>query len=157
MLEIERKFLMDGFPIGLELLSEVEIEQGYISFDPEVRIRRARDLRTEKEEYRITMKGNGDLAREEVETDISADFYYDAAVFLSGRVIKKDYKKYKFGPWKLEVALVDSGTSWEFYYAEIEFPTEQEARDFVVPDFFGEEITYNEDYKMKNYWKRTRR
>ena len=156
MLEIERKFLMDGFPVGLELLSEVEIEQGYISFDPEVRIRRARDLRTEKEEYRITMKGNGDLAREEVETDISADFYYDAAVFLSGRVIKKDYKKYKFGPWKLEVALVDPGTSWEFYYAEIEFPTEQEARDFVVPDFFGEEITYNEDYKMKNYWKRTR-
>ena len=28
MLEIERKFLMDGFPQGLELLSEVSIEQG---------------------------------------------------------------------------------------------------------------------------------
>ena len=26
MLEIERKFLMDGFPTGLELISEVDIE-----------------------------------------------------------------------------------------------------------------------------------
>ena len=156
MLEIERKFLMDGFPTGLELLSEVEIEQGYISFDPEVRIRKARDLHTGKEEYRITMKGDGDLAREEVETDISGQFYYDAAKFLNGRVIQKDYKKYKFGPWKLEVALVDPGTDWEFYYAEIEFPTEQEAKDFVVPGYFGREITFQEEYKMKNYWKRTR-
>ena len=156
MLEIERKFLMDGFPIGLELLSEVEIEQGYISFDPEVRIRKARDLRTGKEEYRITMKGDGDLAREEVETDISREFYYDAGKFLNGRVIQKDYKKYKLGPWKLEVALVDPGTDWEFYYAEIEFSTEQEAKDFVVPSYFGREITFSEEYKMKNYWKRTR-
>ena len=68
----------------------------------------------------------------------------------------KDYKKYKLGPWELEVALVDAGTEWEFYYAEIEFPTEQDAKDFVVPAYFGEEITYNKDYKMKNFWKRTR-
>lgn len=156
MLEIERKFLMDGFPIGLELLSEVEIEQGYISFDPEVRIRKATNKNTGKEQFRITIKGNGDLTREEIETEISSDFYYDAADFLSGRVIQKDYKKYKLGPWKLEVALVDPGTDWAFYYAEIEFPTEEDARNFVVPNYFGREITFNEDYKMKNYWKRTR-
>ena len=54
MLEIERRFLMDGFPIGLELISEVEIEQGYVSFNPEVRIRKAVDKRTGEKEFWIT-------------------------------------------------------------------------------------------------------
>ena len=156
MLEIERKFLMDGFPVGLELIAEVDIEQGYISFDPELRIRKAVDRHTGKEEFWMTLKGEGDLTRSEIETEISSDFYYDAADFLDVRMIQKDYKKYRLGPWKLEVSLVDPGTDWEFYYAEIEFPTEQDAKDFVVPSYFGREITFNEDYKMKNYWKRTR-
>ena len=156
MLEIERKFLMDGFPVGLELLNEVDIEQGYVSFGPEVRIRKAVDKQTRKEEFRLTIKGDGDLSREEIETEITSDFYYDTVEFLRVQMVKKDYKKYQLGPWKLEVALVDKGTDWEFYYAEIEFPTEQEAKDFVVPSYFGREITFEDDYKMKNYWKRTR-
>ena len=156
MLEIERKFLMDGFPIGLELISEVEVEQGYIGFEPELRIRKAVDKYTGKEEFWLTLKGEGDLTRHEVETEISSDFYYDTADFLGVRMIQKEYRKYRLGPWKLEVSLVDPGTDWEFYYAEIEFPTEQDAKDFVVPSYFGREITFNEDYKMKNYWKRTR-
>ena len=157
MLEIERKFLMDGFPIGLELLAEVEIEQGYISFVPEVRIRKAVDRFTGKEEFKITIKGDGDLARTEIETEVSSDFYYDTVDFINERLIVKDYKKYKLGPWKLEVSKVDPGTDWEFYYAEIEFPTVEDAKEFVVPNYFGREITFSEDYKMKNYWKRTRR
>lgn len=156
MLEIERKFLIDGFPVGLELLNEVDIEQGYVSFDPEVRIRKAVDKQTQKEEFRITIKGDGDLTREEIETEITSDFYYDTVDFLHVQMIKKDYKKYQLGQWKLEVALIDAGTDWEFYYAEIEFPTEQEAKAFVVPSYFGREITFDDDYKMKNYWKRTR-
>ena len=157
MLEIERKFLMDGFPIGLQLLAEAEIEQGYISFTPEVRIRKAVDRFTGKEEFKITIKGDGDLARTEIETEVTSDFYYDTVDFIDDRMIVKDYKKYKLGPWKLEVAHVDPGTDWEFYYAEIEFPTVEDAKDFVVPSYFGREITFNDDYKMKNYWKRTRR
>lgn len=156
MLEIERKFLMDGFPIGLDLISEVDIEQGYVSIDPEVRIRKAVDKHTGREEFHITIKGDGDLIRNEIETNISSDFYYDVIDFLDVTMIRKDYKKYKLGCWKFEVACVDPGTDREFYYGEIEFPTEEDARDFVVPSYFGREITFNDDYKMKNYWKRTR-
>ena len=89
MLEIERKFLMDGFPIGLELLAEVEIEQGYISFNPEVRIRKAVDRFTGKEEFWLTIKGDGDVARDEIETEITSDFYYDTLDFLGVRMIQK--------------------------------------------------------------------
>ncbi len=156
MLEIERKFLMDGFPIGLEILSEVEIEQGYVSTEPEVRIRKAVDRNTGREEFRMTIKGEGDLTRNEIETSITSDFYYDTADFLAVNMIQKDYKKYKLGPWKLEVACVDPGTPREFYYGEIEFPTEDDAKSFEPPKYLGREITFNEDYKMKNYWKRTR-
>jgi CYTH domain-containing protein len=157
MLEIERKFLMDGFPIGLELLAEVEIEQGYISFNPEVRIRKAVDRFTGKEEFWLTIKGDGDVARDEIETEITSDFYYDTLDFLGVRMIQKDYKKYRLGPWKLEVSHIDPETDWAFYYAEVEFPTVEDAKEFVVPNYFGREITFSEDYKMKNYWKRTRR
>ena len=156
MLEIERKFLMSGFPEGLELLSEIYIEQGYVSFDPEVRIRKAVVLENGQEEYYLTIKGEGDLARREIETAITREFYEDTADFLGRTVVKKDYKKYKFGSWELEVSLVDAGTDWEFYYGEIEFPTEEEANAFELPDFLGREITYDAYYKMKNFWKRTR-
>jgi len=156
MLEIERKFMMDGFPVGLDLISEVDIEQGYVSIDPEVRIRKAVDKHTGREEFRMTIKGDGDLTRNEIETNITSDFYYDTVDFLDVNMIQKDYKKYKLGQWKFEVACVDPGTDREFFYGEIEFPTEQDAKDFVVPSYFGREITFNDEYKMKNYWKRTR-
>ncbi len=156
MLEIERKFLMDGFPIGLEIISEVEIEQGYISTEPEVRIRKAVDKNTGREQFMITIKDDGDLTRTEIETEIASSFYYDCVDFLGVNMIVKDYKKYKLGQWKLEVACVDQGLAGEFFYGEIEFPTEEDAKEFEPPKFLGREITFAEDYKMKNYWKRTR-
>ena len=156
MLEIERKFLMDGFPIGLEIISEVEIEQGYISTEPEVRVRRAVNKRTGDTKCRITIKGDGDLTRTEIETVIDESFYYDVIDFLGVSMITKDYKKYRLGEWKLEVACVDEGTEREFFYGEIEFPTEEDARAFEPPKYLGREITFSEDHKMKNYWKRTR-
>ena len=156
MLEIERKFLMNGFPQGLELLSEVSIEQGYVSFQPEVRVRKAVEKDSEREEYYLTIKGNGDLTRREIETEISREFYQETVDFLEKAVVRKEYKKYRLGQWELEVSLVDAGTEWEFYYGEIEFPNEEEANAFVLPDFFGREITYDTTYKMKNFWKRTR-
>ena len=156
MLEIERKFLMDGFPEGLDIISEAEIEQVYVSVEPEVRVRKVTNKYTGEEEFRLTIKGEGDLTRNEIETDIESDFYYDTVDFMDVNPIVKDYKKYKLGCWKFEVAYVDAGTDHAFYYGEIEFPTEQDAKEFVVPSYFGREITYNDDYKMKYFWKRTR-
>ena len=156
MLEIERKFLMNGFPIGLPLIREAELEQGYLSIDPEIRLHRAVDVATGKTECWMTLKGEGELVRTEHMTRIDENFYFDAADFMKVPMIQKTYKRYKLGPWTLEVAHVDPGTPRAFFYGEIEFPTEKDAREFHVPNFLGREITFNEDYKMKNYWKRTR-
>lgn len=167
MLEIERKFVMEGFPeeilldvefegLGLELLREVEIEQGYLSIEPEVRLHGARDTSTGEENFRLTLKGNGDLSRTELITDVTREFFEDAKKMLPGKMIQKLYRKYQFGNLILEVCHVDAGLESEFYYGEIEFETEEAARAFEAPEWLGREVTYDENYKMKNFWKRTR-
>ena len=149
MLEIERKFLMDGFPTELELLSEVYIEQGYLSFHPEIRIRKAVVRDSGREEYYLTLKGEGDLARQEIETEIPSVFYEDTANYLGKNLVRKDYKKYKLGQWELEVSLVDAGTDWEFYYGEIEFPTEEAAKQLLAKSIFEFSTDFYNDF---SYW-----
>ena len=156
MLEIERQFLMSGFPTDLELLHEVEIEQGYVSIEPEVRIHRAMDKSTGENEFWLTLKSDGDISRTELKTKIDETFYKETVKFIQVPMIKKDYKSYRFGAWMLETACVDADTPNAFYYGEIEFPTAEEAMAFEVPEFFGKEVTFDNSYKMKNYWKKTR-
>ena len=158
MMEIERKFIMKGFPedVGLQLLDEVDIEQGYLSIEPEIRLHGAVDVNTKQENYRITLKSDGTLSRKELVTDVSKEFYLEAKSMLTGDMIQKRYRKYQYGVWQLEVCHVDSGTENEFYYGEIEFASEEEANAFLTPEWLGIEVTEDETYKMKNYWKRTR-
>ena len=155
-LEIERKFLMNSFPDGLEILREAGIWQGYLSVEPEVRIHRAVDKNTGAENYCLTVKGDGNLTRTEVKTDIDKAFYKESLSILPGDVIYKEYKSYRLGNYVLEVCHVEPEKETSFFYAEIEFASEEEAGAFCVPEYFGEEITHVAEHKMKNYWKRTR-
>ncbi len=155
-LEIERKFLIKEFPTGLELLREVGIWQGYISTEPEVRIHRARDRHTGAENFRLTLKGEGALIRKEIKTDINKSFYEESVGLIGKDMIYKDYRSYRLGNHILEVCHVDPGRTSEFLYAEIEFESEEEANGFIKPAFLGEEVTEDDNYRMKNYWKKTR-
>lgn len=156
-MEIERKFLMGRFPDFLDCVGHFHIAQLYLSVEPEVRIREKAQVDENGEltylPHRLTVKGDGNLSRQEFEIDISREAFYEFDRTLKyKKPIFKEYKLYKIGEWELEVSFVDD----EWHYAEIEFPSEEEAKAFVAPDWFGEEVTYNPEYKMKNYWKRTR-
>ena len=155
-LEIERKFMIDHFPEHLKLLCSAYIEQGYVSANPEVRIRHGIDEMTGKENYTLTIKGDGMLSRPEMETDVEQSFYDEVVSLINKPMITKKYRCYDFEGHRLEVSLVDEGTEHEFCYAEIEFPSEEEANAFVKPDFLGEEVTNDEDGKMITYWMETR-
>ena len=154
MKEIERKWLMDGFP-ELEFNHTFMIRQLYLSTNPEVRIRLKgiSDGNHIKElSYKLCIKGEGDLKRTEVEKEL--DFYeYKSLLDLndSNMDILKLYRVFDYNGYKLEVSEVDDG---KFYYAEIEFKSEEDANAFIAPSWFGEEVTYDRDYKMKNYFKR---
>ena len=67
--------------------------------------------------------------------------------------IKKDYSIFNCGGYPLAVSVVDDGA---FIYAEVEFESEEQARGFQLPIDDAVEVTENTDYKMENYWLRTR-
>ena len=143
-MEIERKFLVAELP-DTTGLKKCEIEQGYISRDPEIRVRRKGD------KYFITFKGKGDLSRAETEISISEKKYTELCSFVtSTRVIKKTRTEIP-----LENGLVAEldeyhGELEGFYAVEIEYKSEAEARDHSVPVWFGKELTYEERVKNMN-------
>uniref|UniRef100_UPI00405775B4 hypothetical protein n=1 Tax=Agathobacter sp. TaxID=2021311 RepID=UPI00405775B4 len=155
-LEIERKFMIDRFPEHLEVLCSAYVEQGYVCAKPEVRIRHGIDEMTGRENYTLTIKGDGTLSRPEMETDVEKSFYEEVASFINKPMITKKYRCYAWEGHRLEVSLVDEGLESEFCYAEIEFSSEEEADAFIKPDFLGEEVTEDEDGKMITYWEKTR-
>ena len=150
-MEIERKFLISGFPEGLPLLGEAVLEQGYLCTEPVVRIRsKEQDGRTT---YRLCFKGEGRLVRQETELDLTAEQFAELQNLLRAPMVRKDFRVYALpGGERLECSLVDGA----FFYAEVEFPTVEAARAFTPPAFLGREVTEEAGFSMSDYWK-TRR
>lgn len=154
-MEIERKFKLNTFPDHLPLLQASEVEQGYLSVSPTVRIRSKNHDGVM--DYRLCIKGKGTLVREEVELPLDEDQFLRLKNLLQGEMIRKEYRVYQLPEGrKLECSRVDAGTENEFMYAEVEFPTEEEARRFIPPDFLGEDVTEVPGSSMSAYWQRTR-
>jgi CYTH domain-containing protein len=154
--EVERKFLMHEFPTGYPIVRDSNDLQGYLSINPEVRLRKScyADGAIKR---KLSVKSEGDLSREEVEWYISESTYDELYDMIDHKLITKEYKKYLLPDGHyLEVSLVDGETDHAFMYAEIEFSSEEEANNFVLPSCLGKEITYDKSYKMKNYWLKTR-
>ena len=113
-MEIERKWLIDGFPAGLPLLKEARVRRGYISTAPVVRIRES--VNADGCRCVLCFKGEGTLAREEVETDISAELFRRLTAFTGQDLVTKDYRVYALpGGERLEVSLVDAGRPTAFF------------------------------------------
>lgn len=82
-MEIERKFLIkkDQLPGNLTQFSCHEIEQGYLCTEPVVRIRR------QDEDYYLTYKSKGLMAREEYNLPLTRDAYLHLKPKADGLVI----------------------------------------------------------------------
>lgn len=152
-MEIERKFLLSKFPhTELELLSYHEIEQGYLSVNPEVRIRHKNPCKPGND-CTLTIKSDGHLCREEIELELTLEQYKQLRAMISFQLITKLYQRYKLPDGLVaECSAVDLGLETSFMYAEVEFESKEQALQFEPPVCFGPEITYDESYKMKNYW-----
>lgn len=139
--EIERKFLL-GEQIDLKDYEWVEINQSYIGVNPISRVRKI------KNKYFYNQKGTGTLVREEKEKEISEDTYNKIIKYRIGRTINK--LRYRIPLCNELIAEVD-------YYlddlsplvtVEVEFKSFEDATSFVIPNWFGKEIT--EDIRYKN-------
>lgn len=151
--EIERKFLIDGFPKDLPLLEQATVWQGYISTSPVVRIRKKQT--DTNASYRLCFKGEGTLVRKEIEMDISAEQFEALSFLLKVPCIRKDFRVYALPDgWRLECSLVEADTKDAFYYAEVEFPSVEQAENFIPPAFLGEEKTQDGNFTMSAFWER---
>ena len=165
-MEIERQWLFDIDKAPMHsCFAYKDMEQSYLSLEPEVRLRKETpnlvfELAFETcTTYWITIKGNGDLSREEINKEITKEEYKALkriGNITEDKVIRKIHWETYIDQYKLELNIVDKGTENEFCYGEIEFGSEEEALAFEPLDWFGKEVTYDNSYKMKNYWKRTR-
>lgn len=161
--EIERKWLLDT-PIQDEVMQLIKcvtpslVEQAYLTFDdPCVRIRKVQRCNSAVAKTYMTVKGKGDLCRAEVESPIPAEFYASLmSQFVNRKPIEKVYYKIPFQnkldpdhEYCFEISHID-GLWW---CVEIEFPNEELANNFVVPSWFGRDVTYEDQFKLAVYAK----
>ncbi len=150
--EIERKWMVRGWPNNLELLYTEKMRQGYISTSPTVRIR------DEDSQYILCFKSKGKLSRKEIEMEISKDKFDELEDLIGLPLIDKVRKTYLLSDGHhLEVNLVDE----KIYYAEVEFSNEEEAlafnpQDVNLGDYLDNEVTYQKGQSMAAYWIETR-
>lgn len=155
-LEIERKWLMEGFP-PLQAESEQWMEQGYLAFEPAtVRIRYAKGPGGSSR--MLTIKGRGTIARTEVELPLDEAQYAALVPLMLAPPAKKLLRTYRLpGGHCLECSLVDEGEPDSFYYAEVEFASLEEANAFEPPAFLGREVTEQPGFTMAAYCRRKAR
>lgn len=150
--EIERKWMVRGWPNNLELLYVEKMRQGYISTSPTVRIR------DEDSKYILCFKSKGKLSRKEIEMEIPKDKFDELEDLIGLPLIDKIRKTYLLNDGHhLEVNFVDE----KFYYAEVEFSNEEEALSFNpsdvnLADYLDDEVNYQKGQSMAAYWIETR-
>lgn len=160
-MEIERKWLTDGWPQGLEEQRRILMRQGYITTRPTVRIRS--EASGEVTEYVLCFKGAAGpdgLAREEIETNIDPELFAKLEAFVGRPLIEKEQRRYALpGGLTLEVNQVDRGQPGEFFYAEVEFPTREAALAWQpgeLGEYLSDEVTGKPGQSMAAYWTETR-
>ncbi len=139
-MEIERKWLIKTVPADLESYPHHIIEQGYLNTAPVVRIRRQDD------NYILTYKGGGMMAREEYNLSLDAPSYAHLRTKVDGRIISKiRYIIPLEDGLKIELDHFSSPIEG-LYLAEIEFESVEQAETYTAPDWFGDDVTYDARY-----------
>lgn len=153
-MEIERKFTLKSLPENLESYPCHHIEQAYLNVNPVVRVRK------EDDEYYMTYKGSGMMAREESNLALNEAAYYHLREKADGNIISKTRyliplhnPGFKEGfptppaDYSLTIELdVFDAPFAPLIMAEVEFGSREAAEAFLPPDWFDEEVTYCKEY-----------
>ncbi len=157
-MEIERKFTVKQIPDNLESFPVHHIEQAYLNINPVVRVRK------EDDNYYLTYKGKGLMAREEYNLTLNEEAYYHLRDKADGIIISK--KRYliplhhpQFAPGcatppddytlTIELDIFDAPLD-PLVLAEVEFGSKEAAESFLPPDWFLEDVTYDPAYHNSN-------
>lgn len=148
-MEIERKFLVDlnKNPYDLTTAKVLRIEQAYLCTGPVVRIRQ------EDDKYYLTYKSKGNatdnewmLAHQEYNLPLDKESYEHLLKKADGNIITKD--RYLL-PLDNDLVIeldIFKGAFDGMVLAEVEFPDIEAANNFVPPEWFTKDVTYDTNY-----------
>lgn len=172
--EIERKWRVRRLPEDYHRYPSKLLEQAYLCQNPTLRIRKESSIfggeeegsisgekegssisdkneqvglseeRTQ-EEYIFCYKGKGRLSREEYNLPLTEEAYETLIGKTEGRVIRKFRYAIPHGAYTVELDIFQ-GELEGLCYAEVEFPSEEEALSFQPLDWFSEELTGERGY-----------
>src|SRR3954470_22168243 len=141
-MEIERKWVLERPPEGLERHPGKRIEQGYVALDDagaEVRVRRAGGKHT------LTVKSAPGLVRVEEELALEPGQFDSLWALTDGRRVVKTRYDVALDGLTAEVDIYD-GHLAGLVTVEVEFPSEEASEGFRAPDWFGREVTGDKGY-----------
>lgn len=139
-IEIERKFLVKEIPDNLNNFEKIDMTQGYLNTAPVVRIRR------ENNDYVLTYKGSGLLSHSEYNLPLNEESFNHLLKKCDGIIISKT--RYKIPIKNDLVAELDifKGELAGLTLVEVEFKSIDEAKSFIPPSWFGEDVTSDKRY-----------
>ena len=148
-MEIERKFLINELPKDLESYEKIEIEQGYISNKPTIRIRKADEkyLLTVKTKFGVSKEEGGPIVNNEHEFEITEKEYYHLKAKLKRDTLKKTRYLIPLGGGLVAEVDVFKERFEGLVFAEVEFPSLEAADSFVKPDWLGKDVSDDKRYK----------
>lgn len=140
-MEIERKFLIQKIPFSTEGYRAREIEQAYLCTKPVVRIRKS------DEEYYLTYKGKGKIAREEYNLPLTREAYFHLREKADGNILTKT--RYEIPTEDNLIIELDifHGKFEGLILAEVEFETLEQANNYVPPEWFGRDVSISGEYQ----------
>ena len=150
-MEIERKFLVSQIPGDIAQYKCRFIEQAYLCTNPVVRVRRDND------DYYLTYKSNGFVAREEYNLPLTKESYEHLKEKVDGRIIHKtryvipmscvcpENADFCSTPLFLELDIFHDDLA-PLILAEIEFPDEETANTYPAPQWLREDVTFSSAY-----------
>lgn len=145
-MEIERKFIINTLPKQLETFPHATISQGYISTQPVIRIRQ------KNQNYYLTCKSKGLLAREEFEIEISKEEYEHLSSKVDYHIIEKVRYFIPYSTYTIELDIF-KGALEGLCLAEVEFDSLNAANAFIPPDWFSKEVTHDKTYQNNSLCK----
>ncbi|MBQ8300068.1 MAG: hypothetical protein IJX99_09525 [Clostridia bacterium] len=146
-LEIERKWVIDKDNIGYDLSGAevLKIEQTYICFSPEIRVRKINDGQQYSFAVKTNMTSDG-MTRDEMEKNITKEEYENLVAKKEGNTVYKTRYQLLDGDYLIAIDIFEEQLEG-LAYMEIEFENQEEALNFKTPEWVIKEVTGDVNYK----------
>ncbi|WP_017814992.1 CYTH domain-containing protein [Paenibacillus shenyangensis] len=150
--EIERKYLLTGYPDNLHITRTQEIDQTYLASTESESLRVRRLLSNGEETFTMTHKAGRGISRDETEFQIGKEMYEQLTERLQVTPLKKTRHKVLMDGRTYDMDIYHNTVQQGLITIEIEFDSEDEFHAYQAPDWFGEDVTEQEQYLNSQLW-----